>query len=151
AKSYLRERRALAVGAPAPEIQGTDLDGRTFRLSEYRGRVVVLDFGSHFYCGACREMYPRIRALAERYRRLPFAVVSINAEPEKAIEELRAAWSAEGNTWRCLFDGTWEGPIQKAWNIRRFPTIYVVDAEGRIRHWDLYGRDLEEAVDSLLK
>ncbi len=61
AKSYLHERRELAVGKPAPEIEATDLDGRAFRLSEYRGRVVVLDFGSHFYCGACRQMYPQMR------------------------------------------------------------------------------------------
>lgn len=151
AKSYLRELRELAVGKQAPEIEGTDLDGRPFRLSDYRGKVVVLDFGSHFYCGACHQVYPRLRELTERNRQSPFAVVSINAEPEKNIEELKAAWSAEGNTWRCLFDGTWEGPIQKAWNIRRFPTIYLIDAEGRIRYRDLYGRDLEEAIDLLLK
>jgi hypothetical protein len=38
-----------------------------------------------------------------------------------------------GNTWPCLFDGSWEGPIQKAWNVTFFPTIYVLDAEGKIR------------------
>lgn len=151
AGSFLRELHELAAGKPAPEIEGTDLDGRPFRLSDYRGKVVVLDFGSHFYCGACRQLYPRLRELVERHRQRPFAVVSINAEPEKNIEELKAAWSAERNTWRCLFDGTWEGPIQRTWNIRRFPTIYLVDAEGRIRQKDLFGPGLEEAVDSLLK
>jgi peroxiredoxin len=152
ANSYLREIHQLAVGKPAPEIEGIDLDGRPFRLSDYRGKIVVLDFGSHFYCGACRQMYPRLRELTAQNQQRPFAVVSINAEPEKNSEELKAAWTAEGNTWRCLFDGTWEGPIQETWNVRRFPTIYVVDAEGRIRHrdLDLSGRDLEKAVDSLV-
>ncbi|MEJ7638325.1 MAG: TlpA family protein disulfide reductase, partial [Singulisphaera sp.] len=46
---YLHDLRDLAVGKPAPEIEGIDLDGRRFRLSDYRGKVVVLDFGSHFY------------------------------------------------------------------------------------------------------
>ena len=67
------------------------------------------------------------------------------------MEELRKAWTAEGNTWRCLFDGTWEGPIQKAWNITSFPTIYVLDGEGVIRYKDLRGRELQEAVEVLLK
>jgi thiol-disulfide isomerase/thioredoxin len=151
ARSYLREQRELAVGKPAPEIEGTDLDGRPFRLSDYRGRVVVLDFGSHFYCGFCRELYPRLRDLTARLQRRPFAVVSINSEPEKELAQLKDAWSTEGNTWRCLFDGTWEGPIQRVWNIRRFPTIYVLDGGGVIRHKDLYGRDLEQAVDGLLQ
>jgi hypothetical protein len=49
ARADLHEMRDLAVGKPAPEIEGKDLDGRPFRLSSYRGKVVVLDFGSHFY------------------------------------------------------------------------------------------------------
>ncbi len=71
ALAYLHEHRDLAVGKPAPEIQGTDLDGRPFRLSALRGQVVVLDFGSHFYCGTCRETYPQMRALTERHRGAP--------------------------------------------------------------------------------
>ena len=42
--SELRERGELKVGQPSPEIVGKDLDGRTFRLSDYRGNVVVIDF-----------------------------------------------------------------------------------------------------------
>jgi len=49
ARAYLHEYRQLAVGRPAPEIEGEDLEGVRFRLSDYRGKVVVLDFGSHFY------------------------------------------------------------------------------------------------------
>ncbi len=150
ALAYLREHRDLAIGKTAPETEGTDMDGRPFRLSDYRGRVVVLDFGSHFYCGACRDTYPQMRALTERYRGRPFAIVSINAEPEKNVEELRKAWTAEGNTWRCLFDGTWEGPIQKAWNITSFPTLYVLDGQGVIRHKNPRGGELDKAVESLL-
>jgi hypothetical protein len=44
AKSELYELRTLAVGKPAPEIRGADVDGREFQLSEYRGKVVMLDF-----------------------------------------------------------------------------------------------------------
>lgn len=150
AHSYLVELRELAVGKPAPDFRGADLDGRAFRLSDYRGKVVVLDFGSHFYCGQCRMSYPHMKALTERHRRRPFAVVSVHAEPEKLASDLKAAWKAEGNTWRCLFDGDWEGPIQKAWNIQTFPTIYLIDAEGVIRGKNLQDEDLDEAVDVLL-
>jgi hypothetical protein len=44
AKAQLHEIRDLAVGKPAPEIEGEDVDGKKFKLSEYRGKVVVLDF-----------------------------------------------------------------------------------------------------------
>jgi thiol-disulfide isomerase/thioredoxin len=151
ALAYLRERRELAVGKSAPEIEGVDLDGQIFRLADYRGKVVVLDFGSHFYCGACRAIYPHMRALNKRIDGRRFALISINSEPEKDVNELRDAWTSQGNTWRCLFDGTWEGPIQKAWNIQFFPTIYVLDSKGVIRHKDLRERELDDAVETLLR
>jgi hypothetical protein len=44
AKGELFEVRSLVVGKTAPEIQGEDLDGKKFKLSDYRGKVVVLDF-----------------------------------------------------------------------------------------------------------
>ena len=44
AKANLHEIRDLAIGKVAPEIEGEDVDGKTFKLSEYRGKVVVLDF-----------------------------------------------------------------------------------------------------------
>jgi len=150
AQSFLREGRELAVGKPAPEIEGVDLDGRPFRLKDQRGKVVLLDFGSHFYCGLCRETYPAMRRLTSRLKDRPFVLISINAEPEKSLRQLKEAWTAAGNTWRCLLDGDGEGPIQKAWNITRFPTIYIVDAKGMIRlkvdYVDVYSKEIDKLV-----
>jgi hypothetical protein len=47
-ESELYEIRNLAIGKPAPEIEGEDIDGKTFKLSEYKGKVVVLDFWGHW-------------------------------------------------------------------------------------------------------
>jgi hypothetical protein len=95
-------------------------------------------------------MYPHERSLVKRMEGKPFALISVHAEPDKLASDLKAAWAAEGNTWRCLFDGDWEGPIQKAWNIQKFPTIYLIDADGVIRGKDLHAEDLDKAVDELL-
>ena len=78
-------------------------------------------------------------------------MVSINAEPTKDRAELKQAWKAAGNTWRCVWDGDYEGPINTAWNIRQYPTIYVLDPDGLIRFKNVFGQDLERAVDSLLE
>lgn len=150
ARSYLREGRDLAVGRPAIAFEGIDLDGRPFRLKDQRGKVVLLDFGSHFYCGSCREVYPKLRELTTRLAGRPFVVVSVNAEPDKARADLKAAWAEAGNNWPCLLDGDWEGPIQKAYNVTRFPTIYLLDAEGTIRLKNAVGGDAEAEIEKLI-
>lgn len=48
AKNDLFERNSLVIGKPAPEIVGTDIDGVEFKLSDYRGKVVFLDFWGHW-------------------------------------------------------------------------------------------------------
>src|SRR5206468_1021964 len=58
AAKELLELDELRVGMIAPEIDGQDVEGRPMKLSEYRGRVVVLSFSSHEYCSACRNAYP---------------------------------------------------------------------------------------------
>jgi thiol-disulfide isomerase/thioredoxin len=151
ARVQLHEMRQLTIGKPAPEIEGRDLDGRPFRLGDYRGKVVVVNFGSHFFCGFCQALYPHERSLAKRLEGQPFALVSINAEPSKDREELKRAWEDAGNTWRCVWDGDYDGPINTAWNIRQYPTIYVMDREGVIRYKNVWGKDLDRAVDVLLK
>lgn len=58
----------------------------------------------------------------------------------------------ENITWRSWWDGgNTSGPIAKAWNIKGWPTIYVLDAKGVLRYRDLRDKELDAAVDALLK
>ena len=72
------EIRSLSVGKKAPEISGQDVNGRPMTLSEFRGKVVLLDFGSHEHCGGCTLVYPRLRSTLDRLRGRPFVILGIN-------------------------------------------------------------------------
>jgi hypothetical protein len=96
-------------------------------------------------------LYPHERSLVKRLGGRPFALVGINAEPSKDRAELLRAWAEAGNAWRCVWDGDYEGPINSAWNIRQYPTIYVLDPRGVIRYKNAFEKDLDRAVDALLK
>jgi peroxiredoxin len=147
AEGELFDLRKLAVGQPAPEIVGTDLDGRTFKLSDYRGKVVVLTF-SGSWCGPCVRMYPRERALVERFKAMPFALVSVTNDAEKAA--LRRAIDSGEITWRCWWDGGADGPICLRWGINTWPTVFVIDAKGVIRYRGVREERLDKAVEALL-
>jgi len=147
AERSLNEIRHLAVGNEAPEIIGEDAEGAAFKLSEYRGKVVVLTFSGN-WCAPCRAMYPEERALVERLKDRPFALLSVNTDESK--DTLRKAIKDREITWRCWWDGRTDGPICSRWSIYSFPTLYVLDAKGVIRFKGGGGKTLEGQVDTLL-
>ncbi len=94
-------------------------------------------------------MYPHERSLVEKLKNKPFAIVGVNSDRDK--DKLREALQKENITWRSFFDGgSTSGPIAKAWNVSGWPTIYLLDAQGRIRYRDVRGKALEDAIETLL-
>jgi hypothetical protein len=96
-------------------------------------------------------MYPHERSLVKRLEDKPFALLGINSDVDK--DELKKAMEKEQITWRSFWngpDGT-SGPISTKWNVRGWPTIYVVDAKGVIRFKNVRGEAMDKAVDQLLK
>lgn len=140
-------QRHLNVGKPAPEIEGKDEQGQTFKLSESRGKVVVLTFSGN-WCGPCVAMYPTERELVERSKREPIAVLSVNTDEK--VETLRQAVSEGKITWRCWWDGGVDGPITTQWGVQAFPQVFVIDREGVIRYKNVRDQELKDAVDRLL-
>ncbi len=143
--------RSLAVGKVAPEIAGTDVDGQPMKLSDYRGKVVVLVFWGT-WCGPCMRQVPREKALVERLKGRPFALLGINSDRDR--DALKASQAEHGITWPSWWDGGKpSGPIATRWAVFAWPSIIVLDAKGVIRHRGLphhVPKLLDEAVDALL-
>jgi thiol-disulfide isomerase/thioredoxin len=136
------------VGKVAPDIEGEDADGLRFELSDYRGKVVVLTFSGN-WCGPCRAMYPQERELVTRFKDRPFALLSINTDPER--ETLLESIRSGEITWRCWWDGGQNGPITSRWNVLSFPSIFVIDTKGVIRERGTRGKDLDQTVERLVE
>jgi len=137
----------FTVGKAAPEIIGNDLEGKPMRLSEYRGRVVVLSFSGH-WCGICRSAYPHERTLIERYGASGFSFLGVNSDADPKLAQ--QAYLDNGLTFRSWWDGPRGGAIASAWEITGWPTTYVLDAQGIIRFVDLRQDDLLNSVADLL-
>jgi peroxiredoxin len=148
ARPELSELRRLGIGKTAPEIEGEDLDGRKMKLSEYRGKVVVLTFWTT-WCSACMEMVPHERRLVERMTGKPLALIGVNSDHDPA--QARAAVEEQKITWRSFRDDASHDSISTAWNIRSWPAIYVLDRNGVIRYRDVRGPALDDAVDALMQ
>jgi len=143
AKPELSELRRLTIGKPAPEIEGEDLDGRPMKLSDYRGKVVVLTFWWLRYTEA-----PEHRKLVERMAGKPFAFIGVYGEDD--LTKGKAEVEKYGITWPSFWDKH-DGPISTNWNVRSWPNIWVLDPQGVICYRGVRGRELNEAVDTLLR
>ncbi|WP_159452333.1 TlpA family protein disulfide reductase [Singulisphaera sp. GP187] len=147
AEGNLSELRDLAIGHEAPDIEGRDIDGNAMRLADFRGKVVVVNFWSTS-CGACMEMIPHERSLVKRLEGKPFVLLGVNDDEDRNLAV--QAVKSKNITWRSWWDGGIEGPIVLRWNVRGWPTTYVLDDRGVIRFKNLRGQDLDRAVDRLV-
>ncbi len=122
------------------------------KLSDYRGKVVVLSFWGT-WCGPCMALVPPEKALVERLKGKPFALLGINSDSDR--DKLKSVMLEKGITWRSWWDrGRIGGPIATRWDVHAWPTIIVLDGHGVIRFKGLphhVPKLLDEAVDSLLK
>lgn len=113
------------------EIEGEDLDGKSFRLSDYRGKVVLLSFWAD-WCPECRAMYSHERELVKQMAGKPFALVGVNGDDDR--DTAQKVREKEQLTWRSFWGGGKDGPISREWQLAGYPTLYVIDARGAIRH-----------------
>jgi len=94
-------------------------------------------------------MYPHERSLVKRLEGQPFALLGINSDRDR--EALKKVMKKQGITWRSFWNGgSTQGPISSAWNVRGWPTIYVLDHNGVIRYKNVRGEKMDVAVDALL-
>jgi thiol-disulfide isomerase/thioredoxin len=149
ARAKIDEMENLVAGKPAPAIDGIGMDGKSLKLSDYRGKVVVLVFWGT-WCGPCMQEVPHERELAERYKGRPFAFLGVDCESNKAAA--LKVMKDQGITWPNWNDGDpGEGPIAQTYHVRGYPTTFVIDARGVIRHQYLLGSGLDKAVEDLIK
>lgn len=118
----------LSVGSEVPDIEGKELDGQAFKLSDYRGKHVVLMFWGG-WCHACHGVLPLVNQFATDMKDKPVAVLGINTD---IPEEARVAYQTYKVNFRNWSDAATGGPITTLFNLRNFPTLYLIDPKGII-------------------
>lgn len=122
--------RQLAVGDVAPNWTLSDAKGRTHSLSDYRGKIVVLDFWAS-WCGKCASLMPQLEKLHQKYKDKGVVVLGVNLledgknDPVKMMRE-------KGMTYKILLKGD---TMAAEYGVEIVPMIYVIGADGKVLYF----------------
>ena len=134
-------------GRPAaPEFELQDTEGEVHRLSDYRGRPVLINFWAT-WCPPCRDEIPSMNRAWGKIAKENIAMLAINVgEDEDTIFVFTADYPAD---FPILLDA--DGEVIGQWPVKGLPTTYIVDPEGRIAYRAIGGRewDDEQLLDTL--
>lgn len=138
--------------AAAPELATGDwINSEPLKLKDLRGRVVLIDFWT-FGCYNCRNTVPYIKGWHDRYRDKGLTVVGVHSpefDEEREVENLRRAVASLGISYPVVTDNDYQ--TWKAYNVEAWPTIFLLDKQGRVRWKHVGERDYDEAERQIQK
>lgn len=122
------------VGETAPDFTAVNPAGERFRLSDFRGRHVLLDFWGS-WCGPCRRKSP---ALVDLHERLGDRLTIVSIGIERDSSAWRLARTRDARSWTSqAMDGNsslrfLDGPLSQLYGVNRVPTNFLIDPAGRV-------------------
>ena len=139
----------LAAGMEAPEIEQPDPQGNTRRLSDLRGKVVLIDFWAS-WCNPCRRENPNVVRLYQKYHDKGFEIFSVSLDKSKgqwvkAIQDDGLVWPNHVSDLQG-----WNSAPGQLYGIRSIPATVLIDAEGKVIARNLRGAALEQKLAEIL-
>jgi thiol-disulfide isomerase/thioredoxin len=139
----------IAVGQPAPEISLPDPNGTIYKLSDLKGKVVLLDFWAS-WCGPCRRANPSVVSAYNRYKNKGFVVynVSLDRDKQKWVDAIKQ----DGLSWKYHVSDLqfWNSQAARLYRVNAIPQQFLIDKQGKIAAISQSGMSLERELERML-
>jgi peroxiredoxin len=134
--------KPVSVGQKAPDFVINGLDNKPVKLSDYKGKYVMLDFWAS-WCAPCRQENPNVVKQYNLYKDKGFDILGISLDEEKDL--WRKAIEADKLTWKHASElKSFEGSTPSLYRIYAIPSNFIIDPQGVIVAKNITGTDLED-------
>jgi peroxiredoxin len=140
----------LVVGMTAPDFSLPDLEGKTRRLSDYRGKVVFLNFWAT-WCKPCKEEMPSMQILWENFKSEDFVILAVSMDRVTTKKDIPPFVENMKLTFPILTD-SW-GQTDKRYKLMGVPETYIIDQDGILRDKVIGPRDwtLKDSMNTIVQ
>ena len=136
------------VGDAAPQFSAPTATGKMLALKDAMGKVTIVDFWAS-WCQPCRAENPNVVAIYNKYHAKGLNIIGVSLDKTKDAWE--KAIAADKLTWNHVSNlKFWQDPVAQLYAVNQIPTMYVLDANGKIVAKDLHGPALEAKIKELL-
>lgn len=143
----LRMSASFTIGAEAPDFAMNTPEGAAMKLSDLRGKVLLIDFWAS-WCGPCRRENPNVVAAYKKYHEKGFDVLGVSLDRTK--DRWVQAIEKDGLPWHHVSDlKGWKNDAAKLYGVSSIPATILLDAEGKILARNLRGPQLEAKLEQI--
>ena len=144
------ERPMLKIGDIAPDFEIVTIDKKKCKLSDYRGKVILLDFWAS-WCPPCRALNPKLVEVYSAYRLKGFDIFQVSLD--KSNSDLQSAIKQDALTWKtqtCDLK-SWDSPVAQLYIVNEIPQNFLIDKKGIIVAINCNGNTLNKTLKKILK